>query len=29
MKSHNEFVMVIVDDNIYLDKSELSSTKDV
>lgn len=29
MKSHNGWVMVIMDDNIYFDKSEIQSTKDV
>lgn len=29
MKSHNGLAMLIMDDNIYLDKSELPSTKDV
>lgn len=29
MKSHNGLVVVIMDDNIYLDESELPSTKDV
>ena len=29
MKSHNGLVMVIMEDNIYFDKSEIPSTKDV
>lgn len=29
MKSHNGLVMVIMDDNIYFNKSEIQSTKDV
>lgn len=29
MKAHNGLVMVITDDNIYLDKLEIPSAKDV